>query len=279
MRPARPPRRPSPWFQGPAVSLALAALAAAPAGAAPAGEVGELARSARTDPSALERLREIDSVDGRRADLELALRADRPEDLDRRLDQLRRELEGGVREADTSGLRERAEAIVEDLPEGQADEAGADRRTEPDAIGSGGLSLGPFGWVLAALALLGGVLAGRRLLARRERSFERRNAPGARETPDRLQVEADRAEREHDYESALRLRLRWALGVLAGRGAISREGAMTPGAAARQLADPLADSLVETHARVVYGGRPAGAQDAAEARRGWERIVDSAGSG
>ena len=79
-----------------------------------------------------------------------------------------------------------------------------------------------------------------------------------------------RAEREADYERAVRLRFR------AGLLRLDIEPSTTSGAAARTLRSPTFDALAARFDAIAYGHRPAGADDAAAAREGWRAVLAEA---
>ncbi|MGI8726166.1 MAG: hypothetical protein ACR2K6_00605 [Solirubrobacterales bacterium] len=267
-----------------ALIVSLAAVLAAPTSAlAEATSSIELERTARAalagDPVALTRLRGIDEVDGRPTRIGDALAGAEGSELDARLERIVEIAAAGVGESgDAAASRADADRIIGELPPPEGDQ-----RDSPDRLGEldqgGTLDLGPLGLVAAVIALAGGGLLAYRLSRGRERTYAERAAEESHEadaTPDELVGRAERAEREGDYAAALRLRLRWALGVLGRRGAVEGRSSLTPAAAARQLADPRAEELVATFERVVYGREVAVAADAEAAREGWPRVIETA---
>lgn len=141
----------------------------------------------------------------------------------------------------------------------------------------GGLST--VGWILLVLAVGGIGAAAWSLLRRREQAIEAadssaRTARGP--SAGALERRADTAERDGRFDEALRLRFVAALVRLDGHGAIRLHDGLTSDAVDEALGLPLASALIRMHDEVAYGGRQATADDAAESRAGWPRVVREA---
>jgi uncharacterized protein DUF4129 len=130
-------------------------------------------------------------------------------------------------------------------------------------------------------ALLAGIVAVIALLVARRRaatSAAGGNGRGRRSSdehvdPDRLEREADAAERRGDLDVALRLRFRAGLLRLDRAGAIAFRPSITTGQVARRLRLPAFDDLAVTFDAVAYGGRHASATDLSSARAEWPRVL------
>src|SRR5204862_3309692 len=119
-------------------------------------------------------------------------------------------------------------------------------------------------WTLVAIAVVALAALGAFRLARRRggRTVELggRRARGAAEDPRELEREADEAERNGDFERALRLRFRAGLVRLARTEAIPRRQSLTNGEIARRLHSRGFGRLATDFDEVVYGRRPAGGE-------------------
>ena len=269
-----------------AASLAAAALVAAPAAAAATpAEVRELARRAATDPAALERLRQIDRVDGARVDLRAALVGATEQELVRRLAAL---AAGGERTAASpAGARAEAGAV---LAERRFSETPPPRPFRRLLRWLGDRIDGPLTWlaervpggeralwaILGALVMAGAAFVAVRLGASRgggvvERAARLRGERGV--DPLELERRADEAEGRGDLELALRLRFRAGLVRLARIDAVPEPETLT----SRQLVGLLGSEQFRGLARdldeVVYGGRPASQADVENARTGWPQVL------
>ena len=136
---------------------------------------------------------------------------------------------------------------------------------------------GPFVLWLA-LAGLVIVLAGTvttTTIRRRASAVERARAAAlpAAEDPHALEREAARAERDGDWERAVRLRFRAGLLRLDRRHVIEYRPSMTTGEVSRAVASPAFREVGERFDAIAYGGRPAEREDAEHARRGWEEVL------
>jgi hypothetical protein len=132
------------------------------------------------------------------------------------------------------------------------------------------------GAVLAAAAAIAARVAARRA---RLRSAAHAGSDGARGGQEplsaaRLRQQAERAERQGDLETALRLRFRAGLVELDSRALIELRPALTNHELLRAVPSPTLASLVDGFEAVAYGGRPAAAEDVHEAREGWPRVAE-----
>jgi hypothetical protein len=109
------------------------------------------------------------------------------------------------------------------------------------------------------------------VVARAERARE-----GGRESPRAVERRADEAERSGDFATAVRLRFQAGLLRLDARGLIEYRPSLGTAAVARRLRSPDFDRVARDFDDIVYGGRPAGAADAAAAREGWAAIAKAA---
>jgi hypothetical protein len=289
-----PPRRAGAVVLLAALLLTAAVPAAAGASEASRAELASLADQARSDPAALERLRQVDRVDDRAYDVEAALAGARGDELDARLEQI-----ASIPPADGAGpdagtTRAEAEEILADsryegadLPrpfKGVLDRIG--EAVEPirdwfetafedlaDATPGGNVTL----WAITAalLLLVLFTLGSRSLRSRAEAGAEARAAAAhpERETPASLERAADRAEREGDLETALRLRFRAGLLRLDAREAIVFRPSISTREVSRALNSPEFDQLAALFDGVVYGGREPSPEDVAASRRNWETVL------
>jgi hypothetical protein len=128
--------------------------------------------------------------------------------------------------------------------------------------------------VLVLVALAAAALAGRALGRRRA------VAPGsaaaaalAREDPDALERRAREAAARGDHELALRLGFRAGVVRLHRRGRIDAEESLSTGEVARAVRTPRFDRAAARFDEVVYGRRPAAAEDVEAARAAWEEAL------
>ncbi len=272
----------------------LAALVLLPAAAARAesvsgAELRALAAQAIDDPAALERLRGVDGVDGRPADLAAALEGADGDELRARLDALSSEAPEPA--GDAAGARDEAREIVSgrrfsppEVPgpfrgvlERLADWLGPVLDVIPalDDLIPGGR---PVVWALLVV-LVGGIaalLAGRAL--RRRVTGDARRAPAAgvtvAEDPETLERRAREAAARGEHELALRLGFRAGLARLDSRGVIELRPSLSTGDVARALRSPQFDRTAARFDEVVYGRRSAAAADVDEAREAWSAVLD-----
>jgi hypothetical protein len=279
--------------------LAVLLLAPAPAARADdvsAAELRALAARAIDDPAALERLRAVDSVDGRPADLAAALDGASQPERAARLRALARDAAGDAR-TDREQARREARDIVSGrrfsplqvpgpfrgLLERLADWVAPLLDVIPalDDIVPGGR---PVVWALLVL-LVGGVaalVAGRSLRRRTTGSGGRAAAAtgggAAADDPDALDRRAREAAARGEHELALRLSFRAGLARLDRRGTIEVRPSLSTGAVARALASPEFDRAAARFDEVVYGRAPAAAADVADARAAWAAVLGERGA-
>jgi hypothetical protein len=275
-----------------AALVAAVCVPAAHATAVTGGELRSLARQARSDPAALQRLRAVTSVDGAPADLHTALAGASGAELQRRLAALST---GSGRSVDAAGARREAGDVLSGSRYQPESEGFHPLRGVLGWIGDRLAPLGrPFTWLgdhlpggmnavwalLGLAALVASAVVARRIA--RGRLTAARTAPSRRgrhadeADPAALEREADEAERAGDYERAVRLRFRAGLLRLARLRAIDDGVTRTSGQLARQLRSPEFDRVAGAFDEVVYGGRPAGESDAADARGRWAEILGEA---
>ncbi|MDQ3573637.1 MAG: DUF4129 domain-containing protein [Actinomycetota bacterium] len=252
-------------------------------------ELASLARRAAGDPAALERLRRVDAVDGRRVDLRRALDAPGPEAAERARTLAE---DSGAPAAPT------VEPAVGDdardiLSEGRFRPqrsprpfAGALRRIggwlRPVGRPIGGLveTLGGARTmipVLAAVVVLLAAAACVRVARRRTATNLAAGLSARRPTPvepGELERQADAAERGNDLERALRLRFEAGLLRLHDARRLRLRASTTTGEVLRAVPSPELGKLATTLEEVVYGGRRAQAPDIEAARTGWERVLE-----
>jgi hypothetical protein len=130
------------------------------------------------------------------------------------------------------------------------------------------------GLVLAAAAWIGSRLA-RRSDGRLAADAQPRR-PGPAGDPAALEREANRAERDGDFETALRLRFRAGLIQLGRARALPLRPSLTSGEASSILHLAEFDALAHSFDEVVYGRRPAEPRDVEAAREGWPHVLESA---
>lgn len=289
------------------VGIALVAVLAV--GPAPAGaqedavtgvEAAAVAREAVDDDAALDRLRAIDSVDGRPVDLGAATE-DLGPDRERRLGALAGLLDPAGGDAGTGPApaadeaRERAGEVLDDdkfrsrdvprpfrgplewladrlRPVGRA----ADRVFGPAVRWILDLPGGP---AILAVALIGATAALTGwLISRRSRSTSRSGAGGgllvdAASDPEEMERRADAAEVDGDNALAVRLRYEAGLVRLVRAGRVELRPQTTASDAARQVDDPTMSRLTADFEEIVYGGRAATADDVTAARTGWVELL------
>jgi hypothetical protein len=268
-----------------ALLLAALAVAVAPAPAlavdVSAAELRELAARAPDDAAALRRLRQVDAVDGRPADVAGSLANASAEELAARLRALAASGEG----ADAAGARADAAEILSERrfrdSRFEGPFRGLLRRIGrlADPIrdffdGADATIPGPQGVVWAILiAIVGGLtwlIAGR--TARRRAALAgaaARDAGPRGESPAALERRAAEAERRGDHELALRLRFR------AGLLRLEVRPSLPSVEVSRRLRSEDFDRLAADFDSVVYGGRAADAGDVEAARRGWDRVLET----
>ena len=130
------------------------------------------------------------------------------------------------------------------------------------------------GTVLAAAAVIATRAGARRASGRFGTAGDAGPAGAERLSASRLREQAERAERQGDLDLALRLRFRAGLVELDDRDLIELRPALTNHELLRAVPSPTLEDLVDGFEAVAYGGRPAAADDVAEARAGWPRVVE-----
>ena len=280
------------------LTLALIGLPA-PAAATEAtpAEVRDLASRAGDDPSALDELKEIDSVDGTPVDTDTALGTAEEPELGRRLESLADDAGvastggGSPGSVDPALARRQAQEVLEggkfaerDIPrpfKGVLDAIGRGLRRIGDWLYeladdiTGGNPRWLLWGLLAVAALLGANLA-RRLIRRRVRSERERRSLTIDEDldPRDLERSADEAERDGRLEEAIRLRFRAGLIRLSRAQLIPAQPSLTSGDIARHLRLRSFEEVAATFDQVVYGRRRPGPEDVARSRAGWTTVLD-----
>ncbi len=137
----------------------------------------------------------------------------------------------------------------------------------------------PLGLVIIAVVLAGLIaLVVMRVVRQRTAADEKTRADrtGNLLDPGSLESEAAEAEREGDYDRALRLRFRAGLLRLDTAGAIRFRPSITSGEVARRVRHHDFRVLAGDFDEVAYGGRPARREDVAAARQRWPRVWTAA---
>lgn len=132
--------------------------------------------------------------------------------------------------------------------------------------------------VLSALVLLAALGLARGSIRRRTSAAVRaaRARAPAREDPAALERDADRAAANGEWETAVRLRFRAGLLRLDARELIDYRPSLTTGEVAEAVASPTFERVGADFDAIAYGGRPAGEQDEAASREGWQRVLSEA---
>lgn len=134
-------------------------------------------------------------------------------------------------------------------------------------------------WLLLSTAVLlaAGTVTGT-TIRRRALAIERRRAEAvpATENPAVLERAADEAEREGNFERAVRLRFRAGLLQLDRRRVLTYRPSLTTGEVARAIHAPAFADVGGRFDEIAYGGRPAERDDAEAARRGWKAVLEQA---
>jgi hypothetical protein len=272
------------------VAALLLTPAAAWAEAVSGAELRTLAAQAIDDPGALERLRGVDSVDGRPADLAAALDGASGDELRARLEALAEDASSPG--ADAATARDEARDIVSGRrfspPEVPGPFRGVLERLADwlapvldlipalDDLVPGGR---PVVWALLLLLVGGGAaLLAARTLRRRTAAGggPRRTALGPAavdDDPDTLDRRAREAAERGDHELALRLGFRAGLARLDRRGVIELRPSLSTGDVARALHSQQFDRAAARFDEVVYGRRPAAPADVDSAREAWSAVL------
>jgi hypothetical protein len=270
-----------------AVALAAPSTAAAQAVSGP--ELTALAERAATDEAAREQLLAVETVDGSPVAVREALAGARGEELVRRA----RLIAGGLEEAGDAPPPARARADAREvlaqrrfhgaeLPRPFAKQlAWLGEQIEPAIDWINGLSPdvpgGPIAlWTILAAGVL--LLAGTvtsTTIGRRALAIERARAAAvpAAENPRALEREAERAERDGDWELAVRLRFRAGLLRLDRRNVIVYRPSLTTGEVARAVDSPAFREVGDRFDAIAYGGRRAERDDAEHSRRAWAEVL------
>jgi hypothetical protein len=271
------------------VAVALVAVPVAAAASATPAEVRELAGRAASDPAALDRLREIDLVDGEPVDLRAALGGADGRELERRL----AALAGGGERAAAAPAQARQEAAMV-LEERRFNEARPPRPFRRVLGWLGDRIDGPLNWlgeripggdralwaILGALVMAAAAFVAVRLGASRgggvvDRAVRLRGEPGL--DPRELERLAVEAEGRGELELALRLRFRAGLVRLARIEALAQPETLTSRQLVRLLGSEQFEQLARDLDEVVYGGRAASREDVENARTGWPLVLARAG--
>jgi hypothetical protein len=274
------------WALAACAALACALPAGARADAVTGAQLRSLAARAAGDPAALARLRRVDRVDGRPADVEGALRGARGRELEGRLRLLAAPVPAA---APAAGPRADARDILSQRRFTGTTVPGP-FRSLLDWLGDRLRSLdrvvgwiddvlpGPraFVWiVLAALAATLAAVVARHTLTRRVGAATRAAAAAGsvRDDPRELERRAEAAEAAGELEAALRLRFRAGLLRLDARGAIEFRPSISTHEVRRALRSPDFDALASDFDEIVYGGRPPAPDDLEASRRRWPAVV------
>jgi hypothetical protein len=257
----------------------------------------ELVRQASNDPSALEELKRIDSVDGRDLDVALALEGATGSELDQRLSTLADSV--STRTGDAVAAREAAARI---LAASRFQPARFPRpfksvlewlgdKTRPVLAPIGKRVGGAIDWIVriipgpawvgwvafASAVLLAGAVGALLLTRRRTRAIEaaaHHVRHDRRGNPRVLEEAADEAERSGDLDAALRLRFRAGLLRLDRASVIELRESLTTRQVSRLLKSHTFDQLAGAFEVVAYGGRPATESDLDTARTQWTRVLE-----
>jgi hypothetical protein len=268
---------------------ALAGTATARADAVTGAELHALAVRAADDPAARTRLERVDRVDGRPVDVARALDGASGAELTARLRTLASRSAGT---ASAASARRDAERVLaqhrfheQTLPRPlHGVLAWLGRRVQPlgrpfswlaRKVGGAGLLLTILGIAVALAAALLAFLTARRRAAAAELLYFPDSADGAGSAnPAELERLAAQRERDGDFEAAVRLRFRAGLLGLDRARAIRYRASLTTAELSRSLRSDDFDGVAHDFDEIVYGGRPAGAEDARAAREGWLRVLD-----
>jgi hypothetical protein len=272
-----------------AAVVATLTLAGAPAAVArdvSARQLRALAARAADDPAALDRLREVDAVDGRPFPVAAALDGATRNDLRARVRALARE--AGAGEPPPADAGRRARAV---LAEGRFHERLPQPLKRPlQRLGDWledlwrALPGGPGGrwaWAVIVVAAIAAAVSLRGIRRRRGVAESAVAAAasrgGAPDTPAALERRADEAEQAGDHALAVRLRFRAGLMRLGEREAIPYRPSLTTAEARRPLRSEPFDRLAADFDAIAYGGREARDEDARAARSGWSEVLAGVG--
>ncbi|HVF53151.1 MAG TPA: DUF4129 domain-containing protein [Actinomycetota bacterium] len=252
-------------------------------------EYERLLDAAPEDPTALDRLRAVGSVDGHPVDMDAVLGDASGEELDARLQALQGEGAGDA--TDASGARRKASELLAhrkyhppDVPRplrGALERMG--EALEP--IGrwfgrlAGALPGGePTLWIALAIIILA-LVSLITIRAIRKSEKDKVRATGRADEEEALSLKdleaaATAAEKAGDWTRALRLRFRAGLVRLARARVIPSSDVSTNGAIARELKLTTFSELAHRFDEVYYGGARASSEDVRAARRGWKDLLD-----
>jgi hypothetical protein len=136
----------------------------------------------------------------------------------------------------------------------------------------------PVVWtLLAILVLLLASMITSTSIRRRAIAIERERAAAvpAADNPQALEHEASKAERDGQWERAVRLRFRAGLLRLDRRKVLVYRPSLTTGEVARTLKEPAFDEVGARFDEIAYGGRPAEREDAELSERGWKDVLEA----
>jgi Domain of unknown function (DUF4129) len=271
-------------------ALALAIPAAAQAQAVSGPELTALAERAAEDEDARAQLLAVESVDGRQVAVREAMEGASGAELEQRARLIAASV--AARDAPSATPAEQRRQAQEVLEQRRFHGSEFPRpfagplewlgdRIEPvlDWINDRGVNVpgGPLVlWmVLAAGVLLAALTTTSATIRRRALAIERarRAAVPPTDDPRALEREAERAERDGDWERAVRLRFRAGLLRLDRRRVIVYRPSLTTGEVARSVGSPAFREVGERFDAIAYGGRPAQREDAEQARRGWAEVL------
>jgi hypothetical protein len=287
-------------------ALVVLLIPVAPAGAAEdmnAAELRRLVARAEHDPQARRALAEVRRVDGRPVDLRPTLETDDEAQLRNRLRTLASD---DATPAPTGPDEARARDEAGRILDGRDFKPAPVPRPFQGALRRVGGWLRPVfepvgRWLdpvvrffaplwetllgrvaIATLVLLATVVVARRLVQRRTQAAIEAHGRGRQnrkrhDDPAALESEADAAERDGDFDRAVRLRFRAGLLRLDQAGAIEARPSLTTGQLIRRVRSNTLAELAATFDEVAYGGRGAEADDVAAARRDWPRVLAEAG--
>ena len=136
-------------------------------------------------------------------------------------------------------------------------------------------------WVVAALAVVLAALVTSIRVSRRSAAAaiagRTRSRRVGRQSPDDLEREAERAERAGELDRALRLRFEAGVIRLGDAGVIVYRPSLTSGEVVQAVRSAPLRSLAVAHDEVAYGGRAASADDMAQSRTEWPKVLAEAG--
>jgi uncharacterized protein DUF4129 len=272
-------------------TLALAAPASAAAESVTPSELTALGARAATDAQARDQLLAVDQVDGQAVDLRAALADARGQEIPART-RLIAALVGERAQGSPAADRQRAATVLDErrfkgaqLPQPlkkPLEWLGDRIKPAFDWINNSGGSF-PGGslalWLTLAVAIVlaTGSITGT-TIRRRALAIERAEAAAVPPTddPHALERMADRAEKEGEFERAVRLRFRAGLLRLDRRHVLVYRPSLTTGEVARAIKAPAFAEVGARFDEIAYGGRPAEREDAEAARQGWKAVLAQA---